>query len=472
MLNTEAMIANKINISQAVGNRYDVSFYNERFDFISNSYPSYELGQILFVNPAVSYKHIADDDLISFVPMEAIDEQNGIIALRKTILYSNIKGYTKFQEGDLLWAKITPCMQNGKSAIARNLVNGAGCGSTEFYVLRPKSDKVLIEYIHYILRDNRVLESARNSFGGSAGQQRVSSSYLKSIKIPLPPIEIQQQIVDIYTTAQKAKQAKEEQANTLLDSIDDYLLSKLGIRLPAKDNSHIEDANYKIKLSGLLGKRYDPYYHNPYFYTAFQDLNKSKFHLLSLGEISTLITSGMTPKSGGDAYTNAENGVAFIRSGDIDISGEIDFDNLLYIKHEVHNTTMKSSHVKDNDIMIAIVGATIGQVGIYHSNKKANINQAIALVRLKDGYMPEYIKEVIKSSIGQLNLDRLKRPVARANINLEEISSMLIPIPETETQNEIVKNIVSIREQAKQLQKKGVELLGQTKKDIEKIILD
>lgn len=466
------MKSNKINISQAVGNRYDVSFYNKRFDFISNSYPSYELGQILFVNPAVSYKHIADDDLISFVPMEAIDEQNGIIAIRKTILYSNIKGYTKFQEGDLLWAKITPCMQNGKSAIARNLVNGVGCGSTEFYVLRPKSDKVLIEYIHYILRDNRVLESARNSFGGSAGQQRVSSSYLKSIKIPLPPpIEIQQQIVDIYTTAQKAKQAKEEQANTLLDSIDDYLLSQLGIILPAKDNSHIEDANYKIKLSGLLGKRYDPYYHNPYFYTAFQELNKSKFHLLSLGEISTLITSGMTPKSGGDAYTNAEDGVAFIRSGDIDISGEIDFDNLLYIKREVHNTTMKSSHVKDNDIMIAIVGATIGQVGIYHSNKEANINQAIALVRLKDGYSSEYIKEVIKSSIGQLNLDRLKRPVARANINLDEISSMQIPIPDINIQNAIVDNIVLLRERAKLLKEEGNTSLMNAKAQIEKMIL-
>lgn len=131
--------------------------------------------------------------------MEAIDEQNGTIAIQLTTLYSNIKGFTKFQEGDLLWAKITPCMQNGKSAIARDLVNGVGCGSTEFYVLRPKSDNILIEYVHYILRAKRVLESARNSFGGSAGQQRVSGSYLKSIKIPLPPIEIQKQIIDIYT---------------------------------------------------------------------------------------------------------------------------------------------------------------------------------------------------------------------------------------------------------------------------------
>ena len=151
--------------------------------------------------------------------------------------------------------------------------------------------------------------------------------------------------------------------------------------------------------------------------------------------------------------------------------GEVDFDNLLYIKREIHETRMKSSQVQEGDIMIAIVGATIGQVGIYHSSYEANINQAIALVRLKEGYNPEYIKEIINSSIGQLNLDRLKRPVARANINLEEISTMLIPVPKIEVQNEIVKRIMSIRKQAKQLHIEGTEMFEKAKQEIEKIIL-
>jgi type I restriction enzyme S subunit len=84
-------------------------------------------------------------------------------------------------------------------------------------VLRPKTDNVLIEYVHFILRDKRVLESAKNSFGGSAGQQRVSSGYLKSIQIPLPPKEIQQQIVDLYNHAVEEKQAKEQEAKELLE---------------------------------------------------------------------------------------------------------------------------------------------------------------------------------------------------------------------------------------------------------------
>ena len=185
-----------------------------------------------------------------------------------------------------------------------------------------------------------------------------------------------------------------------------------------------------------------------------------------------MITIGITPKAGGDAYTDSQNGIAFIRSGDIDINGNINFEELLYIKPEVHNKQMKSSKVYDNDIMIAIVGATIGQVGIYHSEKEANINQAIALVRLKDGYNPEYVKELIKSSIGQLNLDRLKRPVARANINLEEIASISIPIPErVETQAAIANEIQNIRIKAEAIENEGFSILENAQKTIEKMIL-
>lgn len=122
--------------------------------------------------------------------------------------------------------------------------------------------------------------------------------------------------------------------------------------------------------------------------------------------------------------------------------------------------------------MIAIVGATIGQVGIYHSDKEANINQAIALVRLKDGYDPEYVKELLKSSIGQLNLDRLKRPVARANINLEEIASILIPIPEkVEIQTAIANEIRDIRVKAEAIKNEGNSILENVKEKIEKMIL-
>lgn len=198
-------------ISSIIGNRMDVSYYKNRFEMISKKYPNERLSSLVEVDPNISFNRLDDDMPISFVPMECIDEEFGEIFDYKETAVSNAKGYTKFMENDLLWAKITPCMQNGKSAIARNLINGFGCGSTEFFVMRPKSNNVLIEYIYLVLRHHDVLNAAQNSFGGSAGQQRVSSQYMKSIMIPYPDISTQHEIIQtIFGLKDKAKRLQQE----------------------------------------------------------------------------------------------------------------------------------------------------------------------------------------------------------------------------------------------------------------------
>ena len=386
-------------------------------------------------------------------------DKDGLLVFDKNVYVPIEANMPSLRENDVLFNNTNSQELVGKTAIFRG--NEPYKFSNHITRIRVNQNKILPEYLWLILNLYQRKSAFYSICTNWNNQSGIGNELLKSIKIPLPILEKQKGIVIFYTKAQEAK--------SLLDNIDTFVLKRMGITLPTKDVYSTENI---VSLSQLVGNRYDPYYHNEYFEEAFKCLKEtSNYRLVRLSDISTLITSGITPKSGGDDYTDSEHGVAFIRSGNIDIMGEVDFDNLLYIKQEIHNTRMKSSQVQEEDIMIAIVGATIGQVGIYHSSREANINQAIALVRLKDGYNPEYIKEVIKSSIGQLNLDRLKRPVARANINLEEISSMLIPVPEIEIQNEIVKSIVSIRQQAKQLQKEGIELLERAKQEIEKIIL-
>ncbi|MBP5434974.1 restriction endonuclease subunit S [bacterium] len=199
------------NASSLIGNRLDVSYYSDRFEMISSKYKNVRLSSIVDVDPTISFKQYTPDTPISFIPMESIDEQYGEITELKETTISKTKGYTKFEENDLLWAKITPCMQNGKSAIAKNLKNGIGCGSTEYFVMRPKNKHVLIDYIYLILRHHEVLKAAQSSFGGSAGQQRVSSQYLKSIMIPHPDLLTQIKIVTtIYKMKNKAKQLQQE----------------------------------------------------------------------------------------------------------------------------------------------------------------------------------------------------------------------------------------------------------------------
>jgi type I restriction enzyme S subunit len=142
------------------------------------------------------------------------DEGKGQIQL-ETRAYSEVRqGYTYFAEHDVLFAKITPCMQNGKIAVATDLIDGIGFGSTEFHVLRA-SQVVEPLWIHLFLRQSTILDTAVKHMTGSVGQQRLPGSYLQDLKIPLPPLHEQRRIGDILSehlaTVEQAQAASEAQ---------------------------------------------------------------------------------------------------------------------------------------------------------------------------------------------------------------------------------------------------------------------
>lgn len=175
----------------------------------STMYENKLLGEIVAINPQTSFRHLKNEEMISFIPMQSISDEFACWMGNDQCSVYNSKGYTKFKDGDLLWAKITPCMQNGKSAIVQNLTNGLGCGSTEFYVIRNLTIKIDLRYIHCLLRLEALLNDATKHFTGSAGQQRVPLSYLKNLLVPVPPIDIQKEIANhvqkIYDDAEKVK---------------------------------------------------------------------------------------------------------------------------------------------------------------------------------------------------------------------------------------------------------------------------
>ena len=105
------------------------------------------------INPRErSLRDLPDDFMVSFVPMPAVDASTGTIEAPVDRPFSEVKkGFTNFRDGDVLFAKITPCMENGKAAVVRGMTNGLGFGSTEFYVIRP-TDLVLPEWIFYFVR--------------------------------------------------------------------------------------------------------------------------------------------------------------------------------------------------------------------------------------------------------------------------------------------------------------------------------
>ncbi len=134
--------------------------------------------------------------------------------------------------------------------------------------------------------------------------------------------------------------------------------------------------------------------------------------------------------SGGVAYTSREEGIPFVRSGELNNEIVDGTSAEVFIRPDIHNGLMKRSQLQKEDLLIAIVGATIGAVSIYTSDKPANINQAVAAVRLdKQRVLPDFVRAFISTATGQKVLDYLKRPVARANINLEEVGDITIPLP-------------------------------------------
>lgn len=204
-----------------------------------------------------------------------------------------------------------------------------------------------------------------------------------------------------------------------------------------------------LLLKGDLSNRLDPYYYKIEFLELSKLLKNKKYNFQELSKISKKIFSGTTPLSGGDAYTNQLDGIPFVRSGDYNEQNEIIFEDLNYVKPDIHNKLMKGSQLQKNDILIAIVGATIGKVGIYKYDFEANINQAIGVIRLNEGINPDFVQVFLLTKTGQKIIDRLKRPVARANINLEELGTIAIPILPKETQQ----NIINIFEQANAIKK-------------------
>lgn len=155
-----------------------------------------KISEVAEINPKRTKTNLNVTDKVSFIPMSAIDAESGEIksAQVKPII-EVMKGYTFFIEGDVLFARITPCMQNGKSTIAKNLTNGVGFGTTEFHVIRPKSG-IINTWLHRIIRSSDFIRDAEANFKGTAGQQRVPADFLMEKSIPLPKLEEQKRLVD------------------------------------------------------------------------------------------------------------------------------------------------------------------------------------------------------------------------------------------------------------------------------------
>lgn len=155
--------------------------WREEHDVGMESWEQCSLSDVCTVNPKkADTKDLPDELEVSFFPMPALSEIYGEITDPQTRLLKEVRsGFTNFSEGDVVFAKITPCMENGKSAVVGKLVNDIGYGTTEFFVLRC-SDRLYNRFLYHLVRDKLFRDKAKAVMTGAVGQQRVPKRYLET----------------------------------------------------------------------------------------------------------------------------------------------------------------------------------------------------------------------------------------------------------------------------------------------------
>lgn len=179
-----------------------------------------KLGEICTINPRKD-KKIELDINVSFFPMDKIFEDGRYTELPIRPYLEVSKGFTYAEEGDVIFAKITPCMENGKGMILKNLANKVGFGSTEFHVLRPLENTSTAEFLYVLLSLPQFRIEAAKNMTGTGGQRRVPTSFLSDFKILPPSMPLQEEFANIYTQAEATK----ESLRKSIENIDQVIKS-------------------------------------------------------------------------------------------------------------------------------------------------------------------------------------------------------------------------------------------------------
>lgn len=183
-----------------------------------------KLGDVTLVNPKkAEVKELNEDLDVSFVPMDRVGEKGEFKPEVSKPIKDVYSGFTYFKDYDVLFAKITPCMENGKGAVAINLTNGIGFGSTEFHVIRPISEKSNPYWIYNLTTLIEFRRLAERKMTGSAGQKRVPTDFINNIDVVIPPIDLQNQFADFVKQVDKLKFEMEKSLKELEDNFNSLM---------------------------------------------------------------------------------------------------------------------------------------------------------------------------------------------------------------------------------------------------------
>ena len=359
------------------------------------------LPSVAQINPRLERSNISLDELVSFIPMAAVSEETQtIMAEENRLLEEVVKGYTYFESGDVLLAKITPCFENGKLALA-DINCKLGFGSTEFHVLRPDNKILDARYLYHFIRQPSIRSLGEKKMTGSAGQRRIPKSFLESLELFLPPLEQQKRIAAILDKADELR-VKRRRAIAKLDE----LLKSVFLELFTTDESN----NWKtVSVESLVAE------------------GKNKIRTGPFG--SQLLHSEFTEDTSGVLVLGIDNAV----------KNRFEWGEPRFITYEKYQE-LKRYTVYSDDVLITIMG-TCGRVAIVPDNIPLAINtKHLCCITLnKKRCLPTYLKNsFLMHPTVVRQLSSSTRGAIMAGLNMGIIKDLKIPLAPLDVQEKFL----------------------------------
>ena len=367
---------------------------------------SSRIKNVALLSPGCSGKNPTQHELCTVLPMELLSD-NGTMDTSNIQSYEDVfSGLTIFEAGDVLFAKITPCMENGKGAYVEALSTRYAFGSTEYHVLRPLH-KVQGKFLYYYTKNSVFREYAAENMTGAAGQKRVSSRFLKETRLFLPPLPEQVRIA-AYLDASCA-------------AIDAAVNAK------------------KKQLEALIQMK------NETLHRAF---NHAEWPVERVKDLAIKIGSGVTPDGGSAGYL--DEGIPLLRSQNVHFDG-LRLDDVAFIAPETHRE-MRNSQLKPRDVLLNITGASIGRCSYVPDDfGEGNVNQHVCIIRSGHRLHYRFLAEYLSSPMGQGQIMSTFTGASRQGLSHKDLGLIRIPAPSIETQCEVVASLNTAEEQRSKL---------------------
>ena len=327
------------------------------------------------------------------------------------------------------------------------------------------TDEISYEYA-VVYFQTKFANSQIRILSNGATRGHLNFSQVRSFDVIVPPLDIQNHIVEIMQSAYVQKRQKDQEADTLLDSIDDYMLAELGIEKPVVE----EKKCFVVYANETVGRRIDSYYHSPYFKQLYSAINNYG-QIFSLGSLVSEIDYGLMPTQ--DYADSGDTGIPMIRVTNLLPEGSIDMSEVKYIPFDTPRLDLK--RVKADDILMVQCGNTTGKTALVPKRcEDYTFGSFLFVIRGKSEIINQhYLFAILSNRLIQEQIRHTWNIVTvRPNTSKPNVKNLLIPVPPFEIQTRIAEEVMNRKSEAAELKQEADAIVETAKREVEQILLE